>query len=221
MEDSALVDSLVYVVDDDRSMRVALERLLRSSGFEVQSFASAREFLECDPADVASCLVLDLRMPETSGLELQQALRRSGKEIPTVFLTGHGDVPSSVHAMKSGAVDFLQKPLAEGELLEAVGRALERDRRVRARRAGLAVLSERLDSLTPRERQVFELVVDGLLNKQVAAALGAAEKTIKVHRGRVMRKMKAGSLAHLVRMAGELGIGGRGRGDAQDDREGG
>lgn len=221
MEDRAPLDSLVYVVDDDRSMRVALERLLRSSGFGVQSFASAREFLDCDPADVASCLVLDLRMPELSGLELQQALRSSGQEISTVFLTGHGDVPSSVRAMKFGAVDFLQKPLAEEKLLDAVDRALERDRRARAHRADLALLRERLDSLTPREKQVFELVVEGRLNKQIASALGAAEKTIKVHRGRVMRKMKADSLAHLVRMAGELGVGSSRRGAAADRVEDG
>jgi len=206
MERTASADSLVFVVDDDRSMRVAVERLLRSSGLEVESFESARTFLEREPADVACCLVLDVQMPELTGLDLQQALRRSDADIPIVFITGHGDVPTSVRAMKSGAEDFLQKPFKDQELLDAVHRALERDRGARAERTELAELGERLDSLTPREREVFELVVKGLLNKQIAFELGAAEKTIKVHRGRVMKKMHADSLAHLVRMAGKLGI---------------
>jgi FixJ family two-component response regulator len=206
MERTASTDSLVFVVDDDHSMRVAVERLLRSSGLEVESFSSARTFLEREPADVACCLVLDVRMPELTGLDLQQALRQSDAGIPIVFITGHGDVPTSVRAMKSGAEDFLQKPFKDQELLDAVHRALERDRGARAERTELAELGERLDSLTPREREVFELVVKGLLNKQIAFELGAAEKTIKVHRGRVMKKMQADSLAHLVRMAGKLGI---------------
>jgi FixJ family two-component response regulator len=206
MESTAGTDSLVFVVDDDRSMRVAVERLLRSSGLEVESFSSARTFLEREPAEVACCLVLDVRMPELTGLDLQQALRRSDADIPIVFITGHGDVPTSVRAMKSGAEDFLQKPFNDQELLDAVHRALERDRHARASRAELAELGERLDSLTPREREVLELVVKGLMNKQIAFELGAAEKTIKVHRGRVMRKMRADSLADLVRMAGKLGI---------------
>jgi FixJ family two-component response regulator len=206
MKSTASNDSLVFVVDDDCSMRVAVERLLRSSGLEVEPFASAREFLERAPADVACCLVLDVRMAELTGLDLQQALRQSGADIPIVFITGHGDVPMSVRAMKSGAEDFLQKPFKDQELLDAVHRALERDREVRAARAELAELGERLDSLTPREREVLDLVVQGLLNKQIAFELGAAEKTIKVHRGRVMQKMRADSLAHLVRMAGKLGI---------------
>jgi FixJ family two-component response regulator len=206
MERTAGTDSLVFVVDDDHSMRVAVERLLRSSGLEVESFSSARTFLEREPADVACCLVLDVRMPELTGLDLQQALRQSDAGIPIVFITGHGDVPTSVRAMKSGAEDFLQKPFKDQELLDAVHRALERDRGARAERTELAELGERLDSLTPREREVFELVVKGLLNKQIAFELGAAEKTIKVHRGRVMKKMQADSLAHLVRMAGKLGI---------------
>jgi FixJ family two-component response regulator len=205
MESTAGTDSLVFVVDDDRSMRVAVERLLRSSGLEVESFASARAFLEREPADVACCLVLDVRMPELTGLDLQQALRQSNADIPIVFITGHGDVPTSVRAMKSGAEDFLQKPFKDQELLDAVHRALEGDRQARAGRAELAELGERFDSLTPREREVLELVVKGLLNKQIAFELGAAEKTIKIHRGRVMRKMRADSLADLVRMAGKLG----------------
>jgi FixJ family two-component response regulator len=200
MENHKPTDSLVFVVEDDRSMRVAVERLLRSAGFEVESFSSAREFLERAPAGSASCLVLDLRMPELTGLDLQQALRESGREIPIVFLTGHGDVPTTARAMKSGAEDFLEKPP------DAVRRALERHRRARAERAELAELGPRLDSLTARERQVFELVVEGLLNKQIASRLGIAEKTTKKHRGRVMRKMEADSLAHLVRMAGKLGV---------------
>lgn len=206
MENPTPIDSLVFVVDDDRSMRVAVERLLRSSGFEVESFNSARQFLERAPAASTSCLVLDVRMPELTGLDLQQALRESDREIPIVFLTGHGDVPTTVRAMKSGAEDFLEKPLDAQELLDAVHRALERDRLARAERAELAELGPRLDSLTERERQVFELVVEGLLNKQIASRLGIAEKTTKKHRGRVMRKMRADSLAHLVRMAGKLGV---------------
>jgi FixJ family two-component response regulator len=206
MENHKPNDSLVFVVDDDRSMRVAVERLLRSAGFEVESFSSAREFLERAPAGSASCLVLDLRMPELTGLDLQQALRESGREIPIVFLTGHGDVPTTARAMKSGAEDFLEKPPDARQLLDAVRRALERHRRARAERAELAELGPRLDSLTARERQVFELVVEGLLNKQIASRLGIAEKTTKKHRGRVMRKMEADSLAHLVRMAGKLGV---------------
>lgn len=198
----------MYVVDDDRSVRVAVERLLRSSGFQVESFASAQAFLDRDLADVACCLVLDVRMPELTGLDLQQALRRSDQDVPIVFITGHGDVPMSVSAMKSGAEDFLQKPFKDQDLLSAVHRALERDRQSRRARAELAELVRRHDSLTPREREVFALVVTGMLNKQIAYELGATEKTIKVHRGRVMAKMQADSLADLVRMAGKLGIAG-------------
>jgi RNA polymerase sigma factor (sigma-70 family) len=199
-------DSLVFVVDDDPSMRGALERLLRASDLEVESFASAGDFLEREPTEVPCCLVLDVRMPELTGLDLQQALRDSDREIPIVFLTGHADVPTTVRAIKFGAEDFLEKPPRGQELLDAVERALERDRRSRVERALLAELGKRLDSLTPRQREVLELVVGGLLNKQIASRLGTTEKTIKKHRGRVMRKMQADSLAHLVQMAGRLGI---------------
>lgn len=207
METPASERSLVFVVDDDGSMRTAIGRLLRSNGFDVETFESARVFLDREPAEVPCCLVLDVRMPELSGLDLQQALPQAGIDIPIVFVTGHGDVPTTVRAMKSGAEDFLQKPFGERELLDAVSRALERDRAARKTRVELRELRRRAESLTPREREVFELVVTGILNKQVAFELGAAEKTIKVHRGRVMQKMKADSLAELVRMAGKLGIG--------------
>jgi RNA polymerase sigma factor (sigma-70 family) len=197
----------VFVVEDDPSMRRSIERLLRSAGHGVESFGSAGEFLEREPNDAACCLVLDVQMPELTGLELQQALQRSGAALPIVFITGFGDVPTSVRAIKSGAEDFLEKPFKDSDLLDAVHRALERSRRTRAARRELAELERKLGSLTPRERQVLELVVEGLLNKQIASRLGIAEKTVKVHRGRAMRKMRADSLADLVRMAGTLGIG--------------
>lgn len=206
MEGTNLADSMVFVVDDDRSVRVAVERLLRSAGLEVETLESAREFLEREPVDVPCCLVLDVRMPELTGLDLQQAMQQADVDIPIVFITGHGDVPTSVRAMKGGAVDFLQKPFEGRDLLDAIHAALERDRRARAVRIEVATIDRRAQALTPREREVFGLVARGLPNKQIALELGAAEKTIKVHRGRVMQKMQADSLADLVRMAGKLGI---------------
>ena len=201
--------SVVQLVDDDADVRRALARLLAAAGVPVRTFASAEEFLallELDPTELesASCLVLDLRMPGASGLDLQGALAARGIELPVVFLTGHGDVRSSVSAMKSGAIDFLQKPVDAAELLAAVARASELRVARRTAALELAELKRRFDSLTPRERQVMALVVEGRLNKQVAAALGAAEKTVKVHRGRVMEKMGAASLADLVKKATRL-----------------
>jgi FixJ family two-component response regulator len=195
---------VVLVVDDDADVRVALSRLLASAGLPVRSFGSAEEFLEVADLEGAACLVLDLKMTGATGLELQAELRRRGVELPILFLTGHGDVDSSVRAMKSGAVDFLQKPVGDEELLAAVRTASERGVTARARAAELVDLRQKVATLTLRERQVMALVVEGRLNKQVASALGTAEKTIKVHRARVMEKMDASSLADLVRKAGRL-----------------
>jgi FixJ family two-component response regulator len=197
---------LVYVVDDDPSVRNALRRLLGSVGLQVRTFASARDFLCEDHADVPSCLVLDVRMPGMSGLDLQRELTAAGLAIPIIFITGHGDVPMSVRAMKAGAVDFLPKPFNDQQLLDAIRAALERAAATRAREAELEALRRRLDTVTPREREVLALVVTGMLNKQIAAQLGTAEKTVKVHRARLMAKMEADSLASLVRMADRLGI---------------
>ena len=200
-------DSVVFLVDDDRSTRVAIERLLQSANLSVESFDSARGFLERGPSDVPSCLVLDVQMPGVSGIQLQQMLRRSDKAgMPIVFITAFGDVSTTVQAMKSGAEDFLEKPFESEELFDAVGRALERDRTARAARTELAILRARLGSLTPRELEVLRWVVAGVTNKRIAGELGTAEKTIKKHRGRMMLKMKAQSLADLVRMADWLAL---------------
>ena len=196
--------AVVYVVDDDQSVRKALSRLIRSADLEVETFAAAQAFLDHPLPDRPACLVLDVRMPGPSGLDLQSALSKARREIPIVFLTGYGDVPVSVRAMKGGAVDFLEKPFNDQELLDAIQRALARSRKTRAESAERAAIQRRLDTLTPREREVLALVVTGMLNKQVAERLGASEKTIKVHRGRVMRKMQASSVADLVRMAGKV-----------------
>ena len=203
---------IVLIVDDDESIRVALRRLMASAGLEGRAYESAEEFMGAEVPDRPACAILDLRLPGLDGLELQQELTRRGSEIPLIFLSGHGTVPVSVQALKEGALDFLEKPVEDEVLLQAVGRALELDREARRQRARRERIQRRVDSLTPREREVMELVVAGLLNKQVAYRLGASEKTIKVHRGRVMRKMDADSLAELVRMAGEVGI--RGEPDA-------
>jgi len=197
---------LVYIVDDDPSLRTALGRLLRASGHRVEAFATAGEFLASPRGDGPACLVLDVQMPGPSGLDLQEALAARGGELPIIFLTGHGDVPMTARAMKAGAVDFLTKPVQRRELLDAIRRALARHVQARTDRAERQALEARLATLTPREREVFALVVKGLLNKQIAAELRISEPTVKVHRGRVMRKMQADSLAELVRVAGRLGL---------------
>ena len=197
----------VFVVDDEAPVRRALARLLRAAGYEVATFANASEFLREAAGDPGPCCVLtDLMMPGLSGLDLQDELRARNMDMPIVFLSGHADVPAGVRAMKEGAVDFLQKPVPEDELLATIAAAHARDRTARAGREQRETLEARLARLTPRERQVLALVVSGLGNKQVGFELGASEKTIKVHRGRVMEKMEAGSLAELVRMADALGV---------------
>jgi len=194
----------VYVVDDDESVCRALARLIRSVGLAAETFHSAKAFLDHTPPDGPACLVLDVRLPGASGLDLQAALSQAGRDLPIVFITGHGDVPTTVRAMKGGAIDFLQKPFNDQELLDCVQRAIARSRTQRAERAERAELDRRFQALTPREREILLHVVTGKLNKQIAGDLGIAEKTIKVHRGRVMEKMQAGSVAELVRMAEKL-----------------
>jgi len=197
-------DSIVYVVDDDLSSRRSLELLIRASGYDVRAFGSPREFLAFPHSELPSCLVLDVRMPGLTGLELQRELAKAGRRLPIIFMTGHGDIPMSVQAMKAGAVEFLTKPFREDDMLRAIALAIENDRVAHRERLELAALRTRHARLTPREREVMASVVTGLLNKQVAAELGASEKTIKAHRARVMQKMEAGSLADLVRMAEKL-----------------
>ncbi len=199
---------LIHVVDDDDSLRSALQRLLAAAGYRVRAYASAGEFLLDPPADTPGCLLLDLRMPGPSGLDLQEALARQGIGLPVIFLTGHGDLATGVRAMKAGAVDFLVKPVERGSLLNAVARALERDAAQRAARSADAALRARFAQLTARERQVFELVVAGRLNKQIASALGVAERTVKAQRAQVMAKLGAANAAELGRIAAQL----RGRG---------
>ena len=197
--------SIVYVLDDDYRVREALTGLLSSVGFRVEAFASAAEYLKFKKPDSPACLVLDLQLPGMSGLDLQREI--AGGDAPAiVFVTGHGDVPSSVRAMKAGAIEFLLKPIDDQELLRAIDAAIAQDREVRLKRAELAELQRRYALLTPREREVLPFVVAGLLNKQTAAELGNSEITIQVHRGQIMRKMAASSLADLVKMAGKLGI---------------
>ena len=199
--------SNVFLVDDDASVRRALARLIKSAGHQVQTFASAREFLGTKTCgEEAACLVLDVRMPGLTGIDLQRELQTLNRNVPIVFMTGHGDIPMSVQAMKAGAVDFLPKPVKDTELLSAIEQALARAVHDRAERNELEDIQRRVEKLTPREREVMVLVVRGLLNKQIAFELGTVEKTIKVHRARVMEKMQAESLADLVRLAEKVGI---------------
>jgi FixJ family two-component response regulator len=199
-------DRLVFVVDDDRPLRDSLADLLHSVGLRVEAFASAQEFLRSKRPDVPSCLVLDVRLKGLSGLDLQKRLVEGDVDIPIIFITGHGDIPMAVQAMKAGAMEFLRKPFRDQDLLDAVQQALERDRKGREQRAEIAELRKRFDSLTPREREVMALVAAGLLNKQVAGEIGTSEASVKVHRQHVMEKIGADSLAELVRMADKIGI---------------
>ncbi len=206
MPESRESEPVIAIVDDDPSAREGLQSLIESAGWMTETFASAQEFLARPGAEAPSCLVLDLQLPGLSGLDLQKRMAEVGLEIPIVFLTGHGNIPASVQAMKAGAVEFLTKPFDEEELLRAVLEAIERDRRTRQRHAELRELRDRYESLTAREQQVMQQVVSGLLNKQIAAELNITEFTVKIHRGHVMRKMRADSLPDLVRMAENLGI---------------
>ena len=198
--------SMVFVVDDDPSVRKSLTRLIGSAWYAVEAFASAREFLARERYPGSSCLVLDVRMPGLTGLDLQEALAGAGRRMSIVFVTGHGDISMSVKAMKGGAVDFLTKPVDDKDLLAAIEQAVARDTRDLGAEARVAEIQERIQMLTPRETEVFTLVVTGMLNKQIAFQLGIGEKTVKVHRARVMEKMRAGSVAELVRLADEIGV---------------
>jgi FixJ family two-component response regulator len=198
-------DATVFVVDDDTSVRTALKRLIQSVGLKVETFDSAQVFLKHGTHDGPACLVLDVRMPGMSGIELQQQLTKAGLGMPIIFITGHGNIPMSVQAMKAGAVDFIEKPFEDQKLIDAINIAIKKHREFRTEQAEIKKLQRRVDSLTPREHEVFILVVSGMLNKQIAFDLGLSEKTVKVHRARVMDKMKAKSLAALVRMAEKVG----------------
>jgi FixJ family two-component response regulator len=197
---------VVFIVDDDPSVRKSLARLIRSAGYRVDAFASAEEFLSREPSIGPCCVVLDVRMPGVTGLDLQKTLASALHGIPIVFITGHGDVSMSVNAMKLGAVDFLTKPFEGQDLLSAVQRAVAKDTRDLGAEARTGEVQKRVNRLTPRQRQVFALVVTGMLNKQIASELRIAEKTVKVHRAQVMEKMRAGSVAELVRLADEVGV---------------
>ena len=196
----------VFVIDDDPSIRRAIKRLVESVGLRVETLGSAKEFLRTKVPDVPGCLILDVRLPGISGLELQRELITAGVQIPVIFITSYGDIPMSVRAMKAGAIEFLPKPFRDQDLLDSVHLALERDKARRQQDAEVKTLRHRLESLTPREREILPLVVSGLLNKQIASVIGTSEATVKVHRSQLTRKMGAQSLADLVRMAAKIGI---------------
>src|SRR5580658_4664491 len=194
----------VFIIDDDRGMRQAVQDLVESVGLRAESFATALEFLSRQTPSEPSCLVLDVRLPQMSGLDFQSRLIETGTQIPIIFITAHGDVPMSVRALKAGAVEFLTKPFRDQDLLDAIQQALQRDRAAREQQAEILNVHERYKTLTPREREVMALVVSGLLNKQIASEIGASEATVKIHRGNLIEKMQAGSLIELVRMADKL-----------------
>ena len=199
-------DAIVFVVDDDRSVREGLVDMIQSLGLQAKAFTSAQQFLQFKRPDSPACLVLDVRLPGLSGLDLQRQLRQSNQPIPIIFITGHGDIPMSVRAMKEGAVEFLTKPFRDQDLLDAIHQAIKSDRVMREQRARAADLRCRYESLTPREREVMQLVIAGKLNKQIAGDLGTSEVTIKMHRGQVMHKMKAESVVDLLKMAEAMAI---------------
>lgn len=206
-ESTAPMEPVVHVIDDDRSMRDALDSLFRSVGWRVRAFGSAQDFLNARPADLAGCLVLDVRLPGVSGLDFQSQLAALGITLPVILMTGHGDIPMSVRGMKAGAVDFLPKPFRDQDMLDAVAAAMEKDREARAERDAISELSARYRSLSAREQEVMGLVVTGLMNKQIAFELGLSEITVKIHRGAAMKKMQAKTFADLVKMAERLKLG--------------
>jgi FixJ family two-component response regulator len=199
-------DSVVYVIDDDSSVRESLSSLIRSVGLSVETFETAQDFLRSDRPDVPACVVLDVRLPGLSGLDLQREMAAHAITLPVIFITGHGDIPMSVRAMKAGALEFLTKPFRDQDLLDAVQEALDRARASRQQQSEIAQLRDRFNGLTTREREVLDLVAAGLLNKQIAGELGVSEITVKIHRGQMMKKMGAGSVAELVRMTQRLGL---------------